>query len=193
MLDLAYSFFVSAFTPREGKGEMIEILTERLRLIPLSRDQLVCLLYDLQELEKILGMTVSRPVLTERVRRAVRRKIEKMDAVDKRLHPWFTYWLIVIAVSQCGAGLVGFKGCPDETGQTEIGYGMDPTYQDQGYTTEAVRALIAWAFEEPACKAVIAKGVQKDNPASSRLLEKVGMTVYEETEDSLSWRRSNAV
>ncbi len=172
---------------------MIEILTERLRLIPLSMDQMVCLLENLQELEDTLDMTVSRPVLTERVQRAIQRKIEKMDAVDKRLHPWYTYWLIVISESQCGAGLVGFKGCPDDNnGQVEIGYGMDPTYQRQGYTTEAVRALIGWAFEEPACKEIVARDVLKDNPASSRILEKVGMTVYEETEDSLSWRKHNA-
>ncbi len=170
---------------------MIEILTERLRLIPLTKEQLACLLEDMQELEQTLGMTVSRPVLTGRVRRAIHRKIEKMDAVDERLHPWFTYWLIVVAESRCGAGLVGFKGIPDQTGQTEIGYGMDPGFQRLGYTTEAVQALIAWAFEEPTCKIIVARDVQKDNPASSRILEKVGMRVYEETEDSLSWRKHN--
>ena len=170
---------------------MIEIQTERLRLIPLSREQLICLLEDPNSLEDALGMTISQPVLTERARRAVRRKIEKMEAVDERLHLWYTYWLIVISASQCGAGLVGFKGCPDEDGQTEIGYGMDPAFQHQGYTTEAARALVAWAFEEPTCKSIVAVNVQKDNPASSRILEKLGMTVYEETEDGLSWRKSN--
>lgn len=169
---------------------MIEIQTERLRLIPLTKDQLDCLLDDVHSLEESLGMVVSRNVITERVRRAIRLKLEKMATVDKRLHPWYTYWLIVVADSRCGAGLAGFKGYPDAAGQVEIGYGMDPQHQSQGYTTEAVRALIGWAFEEAACGSVIAE-VQKDNPASSRILEKVGMTVYAETEDRSSWRRRN--
>ncbi len=170
---------------------MIEIQTERLRLIPLAREQLACLLVEVSELEQTLGMTVSRRMMTGRVRHAIQMKMEKMEGVDPRLHPWFTYWLIVIDEGRCGAGLVGFKGCPDANGQTEIGYGMDPAYQRQGYTTEAVRALIAWAFEDPTCQTILARHVQKDNPASSRILEKVGMTVYQESEESLSWHRHN--
>jgi [ribosomal protein S5]-alanine N-acetyltransferase len=172
---------------------MIEIQTERLRLIPLSREQLVCSLENLPELEDSLGMTVSKPVLTERMRQAIYRKIDMMDTVDERLHPWYTYWLIVIDENQCGAGLVGFQGVPDDDGQIDITFIMDPTYQHHGYTTEAARALVAWAFEEPSCKFVVARGVQKDNPASRRILEKLGMSVYEETEDSLSWRKQNVL
>ena len=80
------------------------------------------------------------------------------------------------------------KGYPNSQGEAEIGYGMDPDYRGQGYTTEAVRTLIAWAFEEPDCTSVIAPGTKKSNIASNRVLAKAGMYVYQETDDTLSWR-----
>ncbi len=85
-----------------------------------------------------------------------------------------------------GAGLAGFKGLPDAAGEVEIGYGIDPICQGHGYMTEAARALIEWAFQSPTCRAVIAPNTL--NPASNRVLEKVGMVVYEETGTARSWR-----
>ena len=66
-------------------------------------------------------------------------------------------------------------------------YGTDPAYQNRGYTTEAVQALIAWAFDQPECTSIVAD-TQKSNLASVRILEKVGMNVYRETDDALYWR-----
>ena len=71
-----------------------------------------------------------------------------------------------------GVGRLGFKGFPDEKGSTEIGCGIDPAYQGKGYMSEAVQALIDWAFTHPFCKVITATPVE--NPASKRLLEKPG-------------------
>ena len=49
-----------------------------------------------------------------------------------------------------------FKGLP-ENGQPEIGYGLLPEYEHQGYATEAVRAACRWAFEQPGVTAVEAE------------------------------------
>ena len=73
-------------------------------------------------------------------------------------------------------------------GEAEIGYGIDLTYRGQGYTTEAVRALIAWAFDNPGCRSVIAPDTPHSNVGSNRVLEKAGMSVYEESPEALSWR-----
>jgi ribosomal-protein-alanine N-acetyltransferase len=87
-----------------------------------------------------------------------------------------------------GPDLVGFKGSPDGQGEVEIGYGIAPAYQGQGYTTEAVRALIAWAFNAPECASIIAAFVDSTNIASIRILEKVGMTCYQDKDDYQFWR-----
>jgi RimJ/RimL family protein N-acetyltransferase len=60
--------------------------------------------------------------------------------------------------------------------------------------TEAVQAMIAWAFAEPSCRFVIARKVKRSNLASQRILIKVGMRIYEEAEEGFSFRlaRSSA-
>ena len=167
---------------------MIQIQTERLRLIPLLLDQLQCYITSPEVLEQELGFDVSREIVTDRLRRAIAMKVEKMERIAPTEYEWYTYWLIVLKDKPFGAGLAGFKGLPDTQGQVEIGYGIDPAYQNKGYMTEAVKGLIEWAFQDPRCKAVIAPNTKKWNAASSHVLEKVGMQVYGETEEALDWR-----
>jgi predicted acetyltransferase len=163
------------------------IQTQRLKLIPLSLEQLQLLLTDHQQLENKLGFTIDKDNTNETVLRAVNIKISKMIHFDPAQHPWFTYWLIVIPDKSLGAGMAGFKGIPAENGESEIGYGISPVVRGNGYMTEAVQALIAWAFEHEECKAVVALDVLRINIPSQRVLEKVGMHIYEETVDTLSW------
>jgi RimJ/RimL family protein N-acetyltransferase len=167
---------------------MPELQTKRLRLLALTAHQLELYLAHPARLEQALGFPISRSNITGLVRGAIRMKLAKMADAEEEVHPWYTYWLVVVADEPYGAGLAGFKGYPDGQGEAEIGYGIDPNYRGRGYTTEAVRALIAWAFFNPDCRSIVAPGTAKSNPASNRVLEKVGMHVYGETEDTLSWR-----
>jgi [ribosomal protein S5]-alanine N-acetyltransferase len=167
---------------------MLKLYTERLDLIPLSPVQLQLYLEQPARLEQELGIPISRSIITERVQRAIRMKLTKMAHMDQARLAWYTYWLLVIRATPFGAGLAGFKGFPDQNGEAEIGYGIDPTCQQQGYMTEAVQSLITWAFEEPACLSVVARDTKKWNVASQRVLAKVGMKAYEESEDAL-WLR----
>lgn len=89
---------------------------------------------------------------------------------------WLCFWEIVQKEQKCRIGGILFKGPPDESGETEIGYGVDKDFQRRGYGLEAVQAGIQWAFSKGA-GAVIAK-VNPGNKASRGLLEKVGMEQY---------------
>ncbi len=166
----------------------MEILTPRLKLIALTPEQLVLYLEAPNRLERALGFPVARDILTEIVQRAIRIKLSKMAQAPAQDYAWYTYWLVVPADRPYGAGLAGFKGAPDGQGEVELGYGIDPACQGQGYATETARALIAWAFRSPACTSVIAPNTKRSNVASNRVLEKVGMRVYAETADAISWR-----
>lgn len=161
------------------------LLTPRLRLIPLVLDELKLVLDDTDSFEKRLDIRMMREWMTERVQRAIRMKIEKMKRTDPSQHAWLTYWLIVIQAEQTGAGMLGFKGFPDASGSTEIGYGIDAAYQGKGYMSEAVQALVAWAFTHPFCEAITASEVQ--NPASRRLLERLGAKLLRASDHSTSW------
>lgn len=66
-----------------------------------------------------------------------------------------------------GVGLFGRPVCR----VVEVGYGIVPSRQRRGYTTEAVRAVVADIFDRGAADTVRA-GVDVDNPASIRVLEK---------------------
>ena len=105
--------------------------------------------------------------------------------MEEARHPWQTYWLVEVTADSFGAGLAGFKGYPDKSGSSEIGYGIDPAYQNQGYMSEAVQALVTWALQHPYCKRVTATTVE--NPASRRLLEKLGARLLSEEPCSTSW------
>lgn len=164
-----------------------ELATERLRLLALTVEQLQMYLESPEELERDLGVSVSRDNVTEIVRRAIGLKIDKMAEVDIAVHPWYTYWLAIVTTEPYGAGLIGFKGKPDEQGAVEIGYGIDPAFRRQGLTTEAVRALIAWAFQHPACGSVFAP-IKKTNIGSNCVAKKAGMQVFEENDDTFFWR-----
>lgn len=161
------------------------IRTERLLLVPLTNSQLERYLTDLPQLERDLDLTLSREVLTDRVRSAIQMKLAKMEALDQESYLWVTYWLVIVRAENFGAGLAGFKGVPDAEGSTEIGYGIDPSYQSKGYMTETVRALVDWALDQPACRIVTAIGVE--NPASRRLLEKLGAHLVVEDKAFTSW------
>ena len=164
---------------------MLQLRTDRLDLAPLSTVQLRQYLEQPAILEQDLGFPISQAIITERVQRAIRMKLDRMAHVDDARLAWYTYWLLIIRGTPAfGAGLIGFKGFPDQNGEAEIGYGIDPACQQKGYSTEAVQRLIAWAFEEPACLSVVARDTRKSNVASLRILARVGMKIYKETEDA---------
>jgi RimJ/RimL family protein N-acetyltransferase len=167
------------------------INTQRLQLIPLNLNQLELALQNIETLEASLDLVITRPWMNDRVRRAIGMKIEKMRKADASRHDWFTYWLIVIKDENVGAGMLGFKGFPDENSSTEIGYGIDESYQGKGYMREAVQELIDWAFTHPFCNVITATEVE--NPASRRLLERLGARLVGKSGHSTSWeiRKTN--
>jgi len=164
------------------------IESARLRLLALSQSQLALCLSDLSALERELNLPIARDVIDENVVRALNMKLKKMAGMDVSRHEWFTYWLIVIKEENIGAGFLGFKGYPNEHDSTEIGYGIASAYQNKGYMSEAVRALIDWAFSHPFCRIITATEVH--NPASRRLLEKLGAELVKQEGDTTSWKIS---
>ena len=67
---------------------------------------------------------------------------------------------------------VGFAIMEDH--EVELGYALGPQARGRGVATEALRLLTRWAFDEGMVRVVA--GISVDNPASSRVVEKVGYT-----------------
>lgn len=65
---------------------------------------------------------------------------------DPENRVWYAPWSMVLKDAQEYVGDLGFKG-PVKKHAVEIGYGVLPEYEGQGYTTEAVQAMTQWAFQ----------------------------------------------
>lgn len=85
---------------------------------------------------------------------------------------WYTAWGLYQNDSGDFVGDLCFKGLP-KNGQPEIGYGISPEFQGQGYATEAIRAACRWALAQPGVAAVEAE-TEPANAASQAVLRKVG-------------------
>ena len=87
---------------------------------------------------------------------------------------WYAIWMIELK-DGTHIGELCFKGLSAE-GIAEIGYGISEAYQNNGYATEAVKAVLGWAFSHPVVMSVEAE-TDSDNIASKKVLEKCGFAL----------------
>ncbi|MEP7059108.1 MAG: GNAT family N-acetyltransferase [Actinomycetota bacterium] len=86
-------------------------------------------------------------------------------------------------------GDVGFSAAEGEPGVIKVGYTMAPVFQGMGYATEAVAAIIAYAFDKLGARVARAYASAENIP-SIRVAEKVGMRLMERFEhhsDGETW------
>lgn len=86
---------------------------------------------------------------------------------------WTWFWVRQRDRRIVGAG--GFKGPPGDGGEVEVGYSVVRAEEGQGYATEAIGALIRWAFAQPGVTAVAAETFPA-NVGSLRVMQKNGLT-----------------
>jgi RimJ/RimL family protein N-acetyltransferase len=150
--------------------------TRRLTLIPYSADQLQDALdRGFEAAAKSHGLL--HPPLSGADRR-LRRKIYRSKLLHIEAAPeaclLTTAWQIVR--DNAIVGEVGFKG-PPSLGEIEIGYTTHPGFRRQGYMSEAVAALCAFAFEQTTYKVSrIAALTRRRNFASQGVLANCGFT-----------------
>ena len=78
-------------------------------------------------------------------------------------------------------GDVGLSPAEGELGVIKIGYTVAPMFQGRGYATEAVGALVTYAFETLGADVVRAYA-RAENLPSIRVAERVGMRLVERVE-----------
>ncbi len=81
----------------------------------------------------------------------------------------FGFHLVVRREDRIVIGEIGFVG-PPRAGAVTIGYAIVPTARRQGYATEAIRALTAWALEQPGVRTVRAQTLPDNEPSIRALL-----------------------
>src|SRR5437016_2871562 len=86
-------------------------------------------------------------------------------------------------------GDVGLSPADGEPGVIKVGYTIDPVFQGRGYATEAVRALVAYAFDTLDA-GVVRAYASAENLSSHRVAEKAGLKLIERFEgidDGVRW------
>ena len=134
--------------------------TKRLELIAGTSDLVRAQISDRERFARLLEARVPRPREQEPDHEET---MENMaQPLEKRPEQagWWCWYFVLhnrVTGSRVLIGNGGFKGPPDDEGTVEIGYSLLQPYRDKGYTTEAVKALLSWAFGHPEVTLVIAE------------------------------------
>ena len=102
--------------------------------------------------------------------RWVKRKNE-----EGRLIVNFYVWLT--NTNQC-IGRVYIHSKPELNGEVEIAYSMSEEYRNNGYATEAAKAVLQYAFETAGQDALVAI-VKPENIASQHVIKKLGFIKHD--------------
>lgn len=88
---------------------------------------------------------------------------------------WYGYLAISTETSEI-VGTAGFKGAPTTAGEVEIAYFTFPEYERRGFATVMAQELVAIARSAPEARKIVAHTLPENN-ASTRILEKLGLTL----------------
>lgn len=171
---------------------MPALKTERLIIRPFTMDDLDAIYQILDvELDTAHFDAEGAKPLEER-RQWLRWTVMGYQELAKLYQPPYGERAVILKQTGHLIGTSGFVPCLDAFGQlpsssknptvrlnsTEFGlfYAFSPTHQRQGYATEAVKAMIDFAFKELKLKRIVATTTH-DNAPSIGVMQKVGMRI----------------
>ena len=92
------------------------------------------------------------------------------------------FWVIESKSSNELLGTIGLRNFEDDENYAEIGYEIDPDYQERGYMSEAFEPILEYGFNTLELKTIEAF-THKNNVASIALLEKLNFVLDPERKD----------
>lgn len=129
--------------------------TKRMRIQPMSD----------REIEELIRTSDS-----DELRSAYREMLDGCRR-DPEHRIWYAPWKMALKNGPASIGDLCFKG-PARDSAVEIGYGILPEFEGNGYMTEAVQAMTRWAFDRSVV--FVEAETEPENKASQRILEKCG-------------------
>ena len=154
------------------------IVTERLELIPATRDMIRAALLGEHALSSSLGASVPPtwpPMYLDSA--SLEFALDRFEEGPAQTGWWL--YFVILSRGESGRALigsVGYKGPPSADGTVEVGYGIVSDQHRRGYASEAVRGLLARAFSVPTVQRVVAETLPELD-ASIGVLRKCGFTL----------------
>ena len=171
---------------------METVITPRLKLVPFKLEMIQAAIKGDDEFSKALGVNIPLNYFGEDIN-----TVQLLPELVKILHQyplqkeWGWGHLVIHQNDNTLIGHITVKIIPDETGSPtdsiEFGYVIIPSYRQQGYCTEASKAMINWLFSQTNIQTITA-GCHPNNIASKRILEKIGMQQIDARENVLVWK-----
>ena len=171
---------------------MENIVTKRLYLVPFTLDIVKAAILGNSELARVMAVKVLPNWPDEEF---IQNLPGIADILTKYIlqSQWGWGTLIIHQAENTLIGHVMIKIIPDATGSptdsVELGYQIVPSYRQQGYASEAAKAMADWTLYQPGMEKVTA-GCDADNIGSKRVLEKIGMRLIEARGKGLIWELS---
>ncbi|MEO1039188.1 MAG: GNAT family N-acetyltransferase [Pseudomonadota bacterium] len=163
---------------RTDSDARIEVHTERLTLVALDRELVRLQVEDRRAFFQTLGASFEAawpPVSTDEPKLAEKLELLERAPEDIGWRGWVVLMAVTPGAPMRAVGVGGFHGPPDARGRVEVGYAMSPSFREQGLATEAVEALVGWAFAQGGVSFIQARTLEH-LAASRRVLEKTGFT-----------------
>lgn len=151
------------------------LLTSRLRLVPATVPLARAELADRATFAAMLEARVPDNWPPESAADALPWFLQQLEEAPEERAGWLAWYGVRSATNGEPATLVGGAGFlgPPVGGTVYTGYSVLPQYQNQGYATEMVRALVEWALARPGVRRVAAETGADNNP-SVKLLKGLG-------------------
>lgn len=152
----------------------LAIETERLRLVAATKDLSTAAITDIALFSKLLNARITDEWPPELLSDA-QDYFSEMLTQNPSSTGWWIWYVILKAGCDVLIGNLCFKGPPSDQGKVEIGYAILPEFEKNGFATEAVRALISWAFSNQQVTSISAETFP-NLPVSIKVMEKIGMS-----------------
>jgi RimJ/RimL family protein N-acetyltransferase len=169
---------------KRGENGLIEILTNRLMIIPCSLDIAKSLVFHRNELDKRSPIAFPYCWPSPLVKGFLPYYIESLESKERESECGL--WLIILYEEKKIIGDILMQGKPSKEGNVELSYHVDDKHVDDTIAYEAVDAFIDWLTYQKAVKKIVMEcEVQEEK--SIRLFDKLGMICTNKEGRFLMW------
>lgn len=145
----------------------------------IETDRLILRRFDLTDAQSVFDHWLSDERVTDNRMKGAHKTIsETIERVAKIVRAYgsqeYCYWAIELKVSGELIGEIDLYNFDNATGNCEVSYSLGYKWWNQGYGTEALRAVVEFGFRYMNIHKISAAH-NIDNPTSGRIMSKVGM------------------
>lgn len=146
-----------------------------MRLVSSTAELVRAEINDRAEFSRLLGARIPSAWPTDEAADALPWFLERLEGADPADSGWYGFYGVATEGVDDAPVLVGSGGSlgPPADDTVEIGYSVSPAFQQRGFATEMMSAIVDWIGQDPRIELITAE-TTTDNVPSRRLLAHLG-------------------